>query len=186
MSVASTYSDRAFFASRSPSPNYYSPHYQSTRSPTPEDSDEENVTYAHEFYDNRSDDSHDTVPNDSGISAGRSTQVQGLNQGNIIGSVSFGPADNGSESSGRSVSYEVAGPSVEGDNLLLNDYLNKLCAEQTPNEESYNEIPYESHFAESEEIEVDDCMVLDDPMDIDYPPLWWVVPMELDDPMDID
>ncbi|KAI8976763.1 hypothetical protein BDB01DRAFT_852977 [Pilobolus umbonatus] len=173
MSVTSAYSDRAFFASRSPTLSNYSPRYQS-RSPTPEDSDEENVTYAHEFYDNRSDDSHDTVPNDR------------LNQGNIIGSVSFGPADNGSESSGRSVSYEVAGPSVEGDNLLLNDYLNKLCAEQTPNEESYNEIPYESHFAESEEIEVDDCMVLDDPMDIDYPPLWWVVPMELDNPMDID
>ncbi|KAI8985385.1 hypothetical protein BDB01DRAFT_834910 [Pilobolus umbonatus] len=189
MSIYSANSNRAYFSYHSPSPTptqSTSPRYFASRSSTPVESEEEGVSYAHLFYDARSNDSRDTVPYNSGnYSAGHSNLVQGFNQGNN-GSVST-RCEVGSESLEGEVLHEVVGPSVEGDNLLLNDYLNNLIVEQTQNEESYNEIPlYESHFDESEEIDVDDCMELDDPMDIDYPPLWWVVPMEIDNPMDID
>ncbi|KAI8978077.1 hypothetical protein BDB01DRAFT_837518 [Pilobolus umbonatus] len=185
MSVYSANSYRAFYASSSPTPSQLtSPRYSVARTLTPV-SDEEEVSYAHLFYDNHSDDSHDTVPNNSGdYSAGRSNLIQGLNNGENVSVHSRREVR--SESFESEVQHEVVGPSVVVDNPLLNDYLNMLCAEQTPNEEPHNEIPYESYYAESEEIDVDDCMELDDPMDVDYPPLWWVVPMEIDNPMDID
>ncbi|KAI8983677.1 hypothetical protein BDB01DRAFT_835303 [Pilobolus umbonatus] len=77
---------------------------------------------------------------------------------------------------------------VERDNLLLKYYLNKLCDEKDfLFEDDYNGILlFESHFTQKEEIGVNDFMVLNVPMSVDYPPLWRVALMELDAIMTID